>query len=113
MIAVVVVAALALGQAGETLPFGGKLPYPPPRLVRVTESTKCDMGTISSVDPTHGTMKGTTPAGLVTYKVSQDVQVFAKDGKPAGGIASLSANQKYRAYYVIDDGARVLEIDLE
>jgi hypothetical protein len=50
---------------------------------------------------------------VVTYKAGPEVQVFGKDGKPAGGIGSLQAGQKYRAYYLVEDGAKVLEIDLE
>jgi len=107
-------AALVLSAPAEaTLPFGGKLPYPAPKLVQVTEKTKCDTGTVLSIDAAHNVMRGTTPAGVVTYKVGPDVQVIAKDGKPAGGIGSLQAGQKYRAYYLVEDGAKVLEIDLE
>ncbi len=108
----VALAALVLSAEADK-PFGGKLPYPPPQLIQVTEQTKCDMGTVLSVEPTKNVMRGTTPAGIVTYKVGPEVQVFSKEGKPIGGIAALAAGQKYRAYYLIDDGAKVLEIDLE
>ncbi len=109
---VVAIAALVLSAEAD-LPFGGKLPYPAPKLIRVTEQTKCDMGTVLSVEPTKNIMRGTTPAGIVTYKVGSEVQVFSKEGKPIGGIVALAVGQKYRAYYLIDDGAKVLEIDLE
>jgi hypothetical protein len=114
MIALVAVAALTLSAPPEgSLPFGGKLPYPPPKLIQVTDNTKCDMGTVLSVDPQRNLMRGTTPAGVVTYKVGPEVQVFAKDGKPLGGLAVVTVGAKYRAYYLVDDGAKVLEIDLE
>ncbi len=114
MIALVALTALALSAPPEaSLPFGGKLPYPPPKLIQVTENTKCDMGTVLSVELQRNVMRGTTPAGVVTYKVGPEVQVFGKDGKPVGGLASVTVGAKYRAYYLVDDGARVLEIDLE
>ncbi len=114
MIALVALAALALSAPPEAaLPFGGKLPYPAPKMVQVTEKTKCDMGTVLSVELEKGTMHGTTPAGVVTYKVGPEVQVLGKDGKPLGGLATVVVGAKYRAYYLVDDGAKVLEIDLE
>ena len=106
------VAVLVLSAEAD-LPFGGKLPYPAPKLIKVTEQTKCDMGTVLSVEPAKNIMRGTTPAGIVTYKVGPEVQVFSKEGKPIGGMAALAVGQKYRAYYLVDNGARVLEIDLE
>ena len=105
--------ALALLAPDSSQPFGGKWPYPPPRQVQATERTKCDMGTVLSVEAARGVMRGTTPAGVVTYKVGPEVQVFSLEGKPMGGLATLSPGQRYRAYYVVDDGAKVLEIDLE
>lgn len=113
MLALAAVTALALAAPPTaSLPFGGKLPYPAPRLIQVTEATKCDFGTVLSVDGARGRMQGNTKAGVVTYIVGPDVQVFSKDGKPAGGISALATGAKYRAYYLIDDGAKVLEIDL-
>ncbi len=101
-----VAAALALA-AGEALPF------PPPRLVQVTERTKCDTGTVLTVEPERSTFQATTPAGVVTYRAGADVQVLDKDGKPLGSIAKLAVGQKVRVYYVVDDGARVQEVDLD
>jgi hypothetical protein len=105
---------LVLALAAEpALPFGGKLPYPAPKLIQVTERTKCDMGSVLSIDTSKNVMRGVTPAGLVIYIVGPEVQVFAKDGRPLGGLSVLSPGQKYRAYYLVDEGARVLEIDLD
>lgn len=89
-----------------------KLPFPPPRMVVVTEKTKCDMGTVLSVDAQKGILRATTPAGVITYQAAA-AQVFEKDGKPAGGIARLQPNEKIRVYYVVDDGAKAAEVDLE
>ena len=114
MIALAALAALALSAPQEAaLPFGGKLPYPAPKLVQITEKTRCDMGTVLSVELERNTMHGTTPAGVVIYQVGSEVQVFGKDGKPLGGLATVTVGAKYRAYYLVDDGARTLEIDLE
>ncbi|HEX9290408.1 MAG TPA: hypothetical protein VF904_12875 [Anaeromyxobacteraceae bacterium] len=101
-----VLAALALAAAP-------RLPYPAPRLLQPTEKTKCDMGEVLVIEPAKGELKMKTPAGIVTYKAGPDVQVFDKDGKPVGSISTLAPGQKARVYYVVDDGARAGEIDLE
>jgi hypothetical protein len=105
----VAAALAALALTADAAP----LPFPPPRLVVVTERTKCDMGTVLSADAQKGVLRVTTPAGVVTYKAGPEAQVFEKDGKPAGGIARLQPNEKVRVYYVVDDGAKAGEIDLE
>lgn len=88
-------------------------PFPPPRLVAVSERTKCDRGTVLAADAQKGVLRVTTPAGVVTYKAGPEAQVLEKDGKPAGGIARLQPNEKVRVYYVVEDGAKVSEVDLE
>ncbi|HEX9051114.1 MAG TPA: hypothetical protein VF841_11335 [Anaeromyxobacter sp.] len=108
--AVILAALLAAPPAAPA--SSAKLPFPAPRLVQVTDATKCDFGTVLTVETANGRMQGMTKAGPVTYLVGPDVQVFSADGKPAGGIASVTVGAKYRAYYVIDGGAKVLEIDL-
>ncbi len=101
-------AALALAAALAALP------YPPPRgPLQPTNDTKCDWGPVLQVDAQKGELKVTTPAGLVTYKVGPDVQVFGKDGKPTGGLSTLAPGTRVRLSYVIADGAKVPEIDLE
>ncbi len=89
------------------------LPFPAPRLTVVTDRTKCDMGTVESVDAQRSTFRVTTPAGLVTYRAGPDVQVFASDGKPLGPVSKLARGDRVRVYYVVDDGARASEVDLE
>ncbi len=89
------------------------LPYPAPRLVQPTSATKCDRATVLLVDATKGELKGTTAAGVVTYRIAADVQVFDKDGQPLGPVSKLVAGQRVRVYYVVEDGARVAEVDVE
>ncbi len=108
--AVILAALLAAPAAAPA--SSGKLSFPAPRLAQVTDATKCDLGTVLTVETSSGRMQGMTKAGPVTYLVGPDVQVFAADGKPAGGVASVTPGAKYRAYYVLDGGAKVLEIDL-
>ncbi len=92
----------------------GALPYPAPRLLQPTKDTKCDWGPVLLVDAARGEMKVTTPAGVVTYKVAPDVQLFDHDGKPAGAaIGGVARGMRVRVYYVIDDGAKVQEVDVE
>ncbi len=108
--AVMLAALLAAPAAAPAT--SAKLPFPAPRLAQVTDATKCDFGTVLALEA-NGRMQGMTKAGPVTYVVGPDVQVFGPDGKPVGGIASLTVGAKYHAYYVLDGGAKVLEIDLD
>jgi hypothetical protein len=102
----------AAAPAGPGAAFGGKLPFPAPRIVQVTEATKCDFGTVLSVDAAGGRMRGTTRAGTVTYLVGPDVQVIASDGTRMAGLGTVTVGARYRAYYVVDQGARLQELDL-
>ena len=114
MLFVSAVAALVLvAPADPGAAAASATPFPAPHIVGVTGATKCDFGTVLSIDAAHGRMQGTTKAGTVTYVVGPDVQVFSRDGRPVGGIASVTVGARYRAYYVIDGGARVQESDLE
>ncbi|HEU4383913.1 MAG TPA: hypothetical protein VFR85_10505 [Anaeromyxobacteraceae bacterium] len=103
----------AAALAALALAADASLPYPAPRLLVPTERTKCDTGTVLAADGQKGVLRITTPAGVVTYKAGPETQVFEKDGKPAGGIARLQPNEKVRVYYVVEDGARAGEVDLE
>jgi hypothetical protein len=87
-------------------------PYPAPRLVQPTKDTKCDVGSVLLVDAAKGEMKVTTTAGVVTFRVGPDAQAFDKDGKPAGAAAALAQGTRVRVYYVLDDGAKVQEVDV-
>lgn len=90
------------------------LPYPAPRLAQPSAQLKCDRATVLLVDRAKGEMKGTTVAGQMTYKITADTLVFGKDGKPVGAaVDQLAQGTKIRVYYVVDDGAKVLEIDLQ
>jgi hypothetical protein len=89
------------------------LPFPAPRLLQPAAATKCDRATVLLVDSAKGELKGTTAAGLVTYRIGPDVQVFDRDGKPAGAATGLAQGAKVRVYYLLEDGAKAQEIDLE
>ena len=88
-------------------------PFPAPRLAAVTDRTKFDAGVVISVDAARGDLKVRCAAGLVTFKVSADVQVFDAAGKPIGSPGTLQAGQKVRVWYLVDTGAKVLEIAVE
>ena len=100
-------AALALASALAALP------YPAPRGIQPTNDTKCDWGPVVKVEAAKGELKITTPAGLVTDKLGPDVQVFGRDGKSAGPASALAPGTRVRVYYLLADGAKLLEIDLE
>lgn len=88
-------------------------PYPPPKLAPVTDHLKSDTGVVVAADVAVGQLRVSTPAGLVVYKVPGDMQVLGADAKPAGNVAGLKAGQRIRIYFVVDDGAKVSEVDLE
>jgi hypothetical protein len=88
-------------------------PFPPPKLAPVTDQLKCDTGMVVAADAAIGQLRVNTPAGLVIYKAPGDTQVIGTDGKPAGTVKDLKPGQKVRVYYVVDDGAKVSEVDLE
>ena len=79
----------------------------------VTDRTKCDWGPIVSVAPTGAELVITTPAGPVTYKMGPEVQVIGSDGKPLTGVAALRPGQTVRVYYIIDNGAKAQEVDVQ
>jgi hypothetical protein len=84
--------------------------FPPPRMAPLTDRIKCDSGTVLSVNTQAGQLRVTAPAGVVTYQAGSDVQVFDKAGQPAGAVGRLAAGQKVRVYYVVENGARAVEI---
>jgi hypothetical protein len=89
------------------------LPYPAPRSIQANPpTTKCDRAAVILVDTAKGEMKGSTKAGAVVYRISLDVPVFDKEGKPLGGVARLTQGTNVLVYYVVDEGAKVLEIDV-
>jgi hypothetical protein len=108
MLTLAALAALAL-----SAPSDAKPPFPPPRATAVTEKTKCDTGTVAAAELAKSKLQVSTPAGLVTYRAGAEAQVFDKDGKPLGTIARLAVGQKVRVYYVVDDGAKASEVDVE
>jgi hypothetical protein len=89
------------------------LPYPAPRQLQPTKDTKCDAGSVLLVDGTKGELQLTTAAGVVTFRIGPEVQAFDKDGKPAGAAAAIAPGTRVRVYYLLDDGPRVQEIDVE
>ena len=106
------VAALALS-AEPAPPATPRLPFPPPRAVAVSDKTKCDYGAVLSVEPSRNILRATTPAGVITYHAGPEVQVFGRDGKLQGTLATLAMGQKIRVYYVVNEGAWAQEVDLE
>jgi phage baseplate assembly protein gpV len=89
------------------------LPFPAPRVATVTDATKFDPGVVVSMDPVKAELRVKCAAGIVTFKVAADVPVFDLAGKSLGAPAVLAVGQKVRVWYVIDHGARALEIAVE
>ena len=89
------------------------LPFPAPRLAAANDRTKFDVGVVASVDAARGELKLRTGAGLFTVKVGPDVQVFDAAGKPAGAATQLTASTRVKVWYVVDGGAKAVEIAIE
>jgi hypothetical protein len=88
------------------------LPFPPPKVVQATDQTKCDWGTVTSVDAKGTKLIVATAAGPVTFQTNPSVQVIGADGKPRGDVTSLKQGEHVRVYYVVDNGAKPSEIDV-
>jgi hypothetical protein len=80
-----------------------------PSSATVSPETKIDIGTVRTVDPTHGVMICDMPDGQVTYDVSR-VQVLDDAGKPLGAATALHPGDHVRVIYVINNGAKVSEV---
>ena len=88
------------------------LPFPAPKVVEVTDQTKCDWGTVVSVKPDGSQLVVATAAGKVNFPTSPHTQVVGDDGKSLGSVIALKPGQKVRVYYLIDKGAKPSEIDV-
>ena len=88
------------------------LPFPAPRVVEVTDQTKCDWGAVVSVNADASRLVVATAAGPVTFQIGPNVQVIGLDGKSIGTVAALKTGTKVRVYYVVDNGAKPSEIDV-
>jgi len=89
------------------------LPFPAPRVAAVTDATKFDPGVVVSSDSAKAELRVKCAAGIVTFKVAPEVPVFDAAGKSLGSPAVLTAGQKVRIWYVVERGARAVEIGVE
>jgi hypothetical protein len=74
---------------------------------------KTDTTTVISIDLPKNEMKGTTPAGEVTYKVTAETPVYSAAGKKAGTADRVKVGDKIKVFYVTGQGADVKEINTE
>jgi phage baseplate assembly protein gpV len=88
-------------------------PFPAPRLAPVTERTRFDPGTVLGYDAARAELRVQCADGVVTFKAGADVQLFDAAGQPAGSPSKLAAGQRVRVWYVVEAGARALEIAVE
>lgn len=89
------------------------LPFPAPRLAPVSDRLKHDAGTVISADTARGELHVRCAAGLVTFRVNAEVQLLDAAGRPAGAPLGLLPGQRVRLWYVVDGGARALELALD
>jgi len=86
--------------------------FPAPRLIGATPETRCDWGPISEIKAQPAELLLRTDAGPFKVLLGQNVKVAGADGRPLASVAELHAGQTVRVYYVIESGARALEIDV-
>jgi len=89
------------------------LPFPAPRLAQVTDRTKFDPGTVLGYDAAKGELRVQCASGIMTFKAGPDVQLLDAAGLPLGPPSRLAAGQRVRIWYVVEGGARALEIAVE
>lgn len=87
-------------------------PFPAPKHATVTPATKFDVGTVAGVDATRGVLRVTTGAGEVTFRIAPEAQALDRAGQPMP-VARLAVGEKVRVWYVVDGGARPVEIGVE
>jgi hypothetical protein len=104
-----VAAALALALAAPD----DRLPFPAPRQAVVGDRLKCDYAKVLLVDAEKGLLDATTPAGLVSYRVGAEVPILDREGRPLAGLSRLAPGDPVRVYYLVEEGARAVEIDRE
>ena len=87
-------------------------PFPAPKLIGVTAETKCDWGPVTEVKSDRTLLVVRTEAGPFEVKLLSGLKVAAAaDGRQLSA-PELRAGQNVRVYYVVDHGARALEIDV-
>jgi hypothetical protein len=87
-------------------------PFPAPKIVGVTAETKCDWGPITEIKADRSELVMRTDAGPFELKLGSGVKVASADGKPLASALELRSGQNVRVYYVVDHGARAMEIDV-
>jgi hypothetical protein len=87
-------------------------PFPAPKLVGVTPETKCDWGPITEITADHSQLTMKTDAGPFELKIGAGVKVASADGRALTSALELRSGQNVRVYYVVDRGARAMEIDV-
>ena len=88
--------------------------FPAPRATAVTPELKCDWGPVVAYNAGEKpTLVVETPAGNVTFQVSAEQPVLGADKQPKGTASGLRPQTKVRVYWVRDNGARVVELDLD
>lgn len=88
-------------------------PFPPPRLLPPSPDLRCDFGAVDEHRAEKDELVLRTDAGALTLRVGDGVKVVDADGKPLASVADLRRGQRVRAYYVVQKGARLREVDVE
>lgn len=88
-------------------------PFQPAKMAETSDKMKCDWGPVATVSRNGSQFVIATPAGPVTYKADPTIQVFSRDGKTVTPVSGLKPGQLVRVYYVIDNGAKVVEVNLQ
>ena len=87
-------------------------PFPLPRTVPMSDTLRSDVGVVAWLAPDRSTVDMLMADGIVTYQLTGGTHILDIDGR-AVGTDALSQGQHMRVYFLIDDGAKVLEMDPE
>lgn len=87
-------------------------PFPPPKLTSQTPEMRCDWGAVGELKVDRAQLVVRTDAGPLTLQVGPGVKVAGPDGKALASVAELRGGQNVRVYYVVEAGAKALEIDV-
>jgi len=86
-------------------------PFPAPRVAALTDRLKSDAGTVMLVDARE--LRVMMAAGIVTFQVGPGVPVLDAAGHRLASPGALAAGQAVRVWYVVEDGARAVEVAAE
>lgn len=104
--------ALCFSAAAAVALLAPTPPFPAPKLIGISPELKCDWGPLTEIKNDRTEIVVRTDAGPFEVKLGPTVRVAGADGKALGTVLELHQGQGVRVYYLVDKGAKALEIDV-